>query len=86
VVWKEVMMRAQSKGGRSYGNFTSYAPENGFDDLLSRILSDNLDEGAGNDDGGWFSNLFGGSVPPSQRDAPKEEYTPLGRHQYDLND
>jgi membrane peptidoglycan carboxypeptidase len=83
-VWKEVMLKAQTKGGRSYGNFSDLDFfSHSFDDLLSNILSDNEDEEFNYNGGGLF-NWFGGG----SRDVPvgkEEEYTPLGRHQYDVN-
>ena len=54
-VWKEVMIRAQTKGGNSYGNFSQFdSTEHSFDDLLSRILEDNSEETSG-----IFFNWFG---------------------------
>lgn len=60
-VWKEVMLMAQTKGGRSYGNFTSVNPNHSFDDLLSRILTDNIDDGYERSRGGSWFNWFGSS-------------------------
>lgn len=82
-VWKEVMIKAQSKGGRSYANFSDFDySSHGFDDLLSRILTDNEDDGF-NFGGGLFGGWFGGGSRYVPND---EEYTPLGRHQWDMNE
>ena len=84
-VWKEVMLKAQTKGGRSYANFSDLDFfSHSFDDLLSNILSDNEDEGFSFGGGGLFNWFGGGSreIPLDKQD----EYTPLGRHQYDVND
>jgi penicillin-binding protein 1A len=86
-VWKEVMLKAQTKGGRSYGNFSHFDfSTHSFDDLLSDILGSNEEESFNFGGGGLF-NWFGGNgrtreIPVEEQD----EYTPLGRHQYDLND
>jgi len=91
-VWKEVMMVAQTKGGRSYGNFSNInLGEHGFDDLLSKILNDvELDGAENNEDtsgGGFFDWLGGISGSSTQKeDAPSKEYTPLGRHQWKVNE
>ena len=65
-VWKEVMLKAQTKGGRSYGNFSNFdgLGGHGFDDLLSRILSDNVDEGYSG--GGFFGSWFGNRASSQQ--------------------
>ncbi len=77
-VWKEVMLRAQIQGGKSY---SSFIPVDGgaFDDLLNSILND-----TSNQNNGWFGNLFNNRR--SNRHAPVEEYTPLGRHQWEVNE
>jgi penicillin-binding protein 1A len=84
-VWREVMMMAQTKGGRSYGNFSDINfGEHGFDDLLSKILNDAELDG---ERGGFFDWLGGISGSSRQKeDAPANEYTPLGRHQWNLNE
>ncbi len=62
-VWKEVMMKAQSKGGKSYANFSNFNASHGFDDLLSRILGEESLEGENGQRGGGFFNWFGNSSP-----------------------
>ncbi len=96
-VWREVMMVAQTKGGRTYGNFSNINfgdgfGEHGFDDLLSGILNDD-DLGDKNNGGGFFNWLGGitnGLDHPnknaSPKNKPKKEYTPRGRHQWDMNE
>lgn len=67
-VWREVMYRAQAQGGHAYSNFSAVNPldsEYGFDDLLSRILSEEESE---NNNGGLFS-WFGNS---SQKNSKKK--------------
>ena len=77
-VWREVMSRAQTQGGKAY---SSFIPVDGgaFDNLLNSIL--NSDESRG---GSWFGGLF--NDRRKQRNAPQEEYTPLGRHQWEVNE
>ncbi|MEM6811508.1 MAG: PBP1A family penicillin-binding protein [Pseudomonadota bacterium] len=62
-VWREVMSKAQTQGGRSYANFFYYDIDNRFDQLLADILSNDeylaiLREGG--DSEGWIGGLFGG--------------------------
>lgn len=81
-VWKEVMLKAQTQGGKTYDSFIP-ANAGAFDDLLNNILNNTDNEG------GWFGSLFNsnsgrnGRVPEN---AKKEEFTPLGRHQWQLNE
>jgi penicillin-binding protein 1A len=92
-VWRDVMVKAQQQGGPAYNTFSNFVltPESSFDDLLMQILQ--------NDDGGnyrgrnegWFGGLFnrGTNAPPDPQvpeNAPEDQYTPLGRHQWDVND
>jgi penicillin-binding protein 1A len=144
-VWKEVMTKAQTQGGRSYATFIPYsAPSNSdaFDFFLSDVLEDDgfmydrgpygvppltnqpqlrgqaqvqnqqppatrsapkAQEPNENSGGGWFGNIFGGNnndrnarptpqAPQGQQQptinnaSPQKEYTPLGRHQWDMNE
>lgn len=82
-VWREVMTRAQQQGGRSYSHFsdieTLEGEESSFDSMLSRILNDSSMNGERSGFWGWFNN----SGPRNH--APKE-YTPRGRHQWDVNE
>lgn len=57
-VWREVMTKAQTRGGRSYANFSTFdgLEGHGFDDLLSRILAE---EDIYDDGGGFFGSWFG---------------------------
>ena len=61
-VWREVMTKAQSRGGRSYANFSSFDQTNGFDELLARILGEE-DEQFRKSTGffGWFGNNHSGN-------------------------
>jgi len=90
VVWKEVMLKAQTKGGPAYGRFSNINfSEHGFDDVLSRILNDSFFDEFGDDENtGGFFNWFGGSSDrgSQKHNAPDEEYTPRGRHQWNFND
>ncbi|MEM7651509.1 MAG: PBP1A family penicillin-binding protein [Pseudomonadota bacterium] len=74
-VWQETMIRAHSRGGGpSFNNFSGGNFQNGFDDFLSRILNDQSS-------GSWgWGNWNRRSTPEG------EEYTPLGRHQWELNE
>lgn len=59
-VWSEVMTRAQTKGGKSYGLFSniSYDKEDEF--AFERMMDDIVGEGDFNPlSQSWFSNLFG---------------------------
>lgn len=86
VVWKEVMLKAQTKGGRSYANFSDFDfSSHSFDDLLSNILEDNEEDGFNFGGGGLF-DWFGGGRSRDIQIGKEDEYTPLGRHQYDLNE
>lgn len=76
-VWKEVMLKAQAQGGKAYESFIP-ATGGAFDDLLNNILNGSPDQ-----NGGWFGNIFN---KKSNRNAPAEEFTPLGRHQWDVNE
>lgn len=100
-VWREVMMMAQTKTSRTYGNFSNINlgegfGEHGFDNLLSGILNDDELEGEinnQNNDGGffnWLGGLTDGLDHPNKntapQDSPAKEYTPRGRHQWDMNE
>ena len=75
-VWRETMMRAHTKrGGPTYGAFSGGDLSGGFDDFLSQILGDDDPRGSGWSWGNWNKKTPEGA-----------EYTPLGRHQWDLNE
>ena len=70
-IWKQVMIKAQSRGGKVYDSFPPVKVNgSGMEDILDGILSP--DEN-GN---GWFNDLFGGlqggviKNQPSPRSAP----------------
>ncbi|NQZ13416.1 MAG: PBP1A family penicillin-binding protein [Alphaproteobacteria bacterium] len=74
-VWRETMMRAHTKrGGPTFSNFSGGNFEGGFDDFLARILSED------DSSSGWGWGFGRKRVPEG------EEFTPLGRHQWDLNE
>lgn len=81
-VWKEVMLKAQTKGGRSYGNFSNINfGEHGFDDLLSKILNDEELDNGNNNSGGFFDWLGGISGSSDRPDTPPaRKNNPLGRN------
>lgn len=100
-VWREVMMVAQTKSNATYGNFSNINfGEHGFENLLSGILNDGElndelnDESNNSSDGGgffnWLEGITSGFDHPNNdtktRDQPKKEYTPRGRHQWDMNE
>lgn len=77
-VWRETMIKAHTKrGGPTFSVFNRAGlGTSGFDDFLSRILGGGTLEGEENRARTW--NRQGG--------GEAEEYTPLGRHQWDVND
>ncbi|MCI5060545.1 MAG: PBP1A family penicillin-binding protein [Alphaproteobacteria bacterium] len=92
-VWREVMSTAQRQGGYAYNNFSEHSMEvdveaegfetGGFDNLLERILHDAEMEEE-NSFGSILDWLSGNSR--SRRIPEGEEFTPLGRHQWDVNE
>ncbi len=99
-VWKQVMLNAQAQGGESYDSFIP-AQGGTFDNLLDTILNSDGDgnDASGQNGGGgsWFGNLFNNKRQSGQQrynnkqKAPqgnkaKKEYTPRGRHQWDMNE
>ncbi len=142
-VWKEVMTKAQTQGGKAYATFIPYTAPQGndsFDDFMRDFLEEEEDgfiydrneygdviqtrqpqlqrrpqeqvriqdttqpteqnqKPRENSAGGWFGGLFGGNQDNDKRPAPQQqqrqqapqaapqkEYTPLGRHQWDMNE
>ncbi|NCO03472.1 MAG: PBP1A family penicillin-binding protein [Alphaproteobacteria bacterium] len=76
-VWRDTMIKAHEKSGGPTFNIFNRAGfgSSGFDDFLSRILGgDSLD---GEESRARTWNRQGSGEP--------EEYTPLGRHQWDVN-
>jgi len=111
-VWKEVMLKAQTRGGKAYKTFPEvkgYGSQQ-FDEMLDGMLG-NGDNPTPNN-GSWFDNIFNNSrlqrqqrsAPPQEihskgtvlnqgklkpqepKSAPKKEFTPRGRHQWDMNE
>lgn len=86
-VWREVMMKAQTKPARSYARFSAISQEeqDSLNDLLERVLDNAIQvERANQSSGGlfgWFNRKSN-----KTRNAPTEEFTPLGRHQWDVNE
>lgn len=76
-VWRDTMIKAHTKdGGPSFNVFNRAGlGASGFDDFLSRILGGGSLEGEETRARTW--NRQGG--------GESEEYTPLGRHQWDMN-
>lgn len=114
-VWKEVMLKAQTRGGKSYETFPAVKGYDGqqFDEMLDSMLGDSDNPPLSN--GSWFDNIFNnnhlqkqpkqqapeppqeikskGTVlnqgklkPKAPKTAPKKEFTPRGRHQWDMNE
>lgn len=82
-IWREIMTSAMNQGGQSYGvaSNSGYGDDFSFDGLLGRILG-----GAPVDEqgGGFFNRFFQRhDTPPPPQEG---KTTPLGRHQWDLND
>ena len=83
-VWREIMTTAMGKNAPSYGTYAAVSEDFTFHDLLGRIIG-------GREDGGVSFFNFGRSSRENdnlQKKAPAagDEYTPLGRHQWDLNE
>ncbi len=78
--WRDIMMTAMQKQGPDYGTVTSVQSDFSFHDLMGRLLG-------GGDDG---SIIWNGAQPAAgggKAAAPEGPgYTPLGRHQWDLNE
>jgi penicillin-binding protein 1A len=71
--WREIMLKAMEKQGPDYGTVTAVTEDFSFHDLMGRLL------GGGGDTIFWNSR--------EKEEAPEGPgYTPLGRHQWDLND
>ena len=114
-VWKQVMLTAQTRGGKPYDTFmpVSIQRQAAFDNLLDNIFGeDNAQDNITNhSNGGWFGNLLNDSgkerenqLPQHKinskgtvlnqgklkqqepKNAPKKEFTPSGRHQWDFNE
>lgn len=99
-VWRDVMTTAQTQGGQSYGLFSNigYNKEDpaGFQNMLDGIAG----QSSGGFGDSWLNQWFRGDSDSSgntkldsrmqqQRqnmNNPAEEYTPLGRHQFDVNE
>lgn len=79
-VWREIMVTAQTKPAppMRYGGAV-YASDEGFSfhDMMSRLFGS-----SGHPDGSF--RAVSGTRPAAGTE--EEEYTPLGRHQWDLND
>lgn len=74
--WREIMMTAMEKQGPDYGTVTSVQSDFSFHDLMGRLL------GSGDGivwEGAKTAPAAGNNTP----DGPG--YTPLGRHQWDMN-
>lgn len=78
--WRDIMMKAMEKQGPDYGTVTSVESDFSFHDLMGRLL--------GGSDGDITWNGTQPAAGGSGDKAPKDSrgYTPLGRHQWELND
>ena len=86
-VWRDVMLKAQAKAAPQYTHFSTInSQENGnLDELLDRVLKNAMQV---EENQNAHKGLFGWFNRPSYKrpNAPSHEFTPLGRHQWDLND
>lgn len=80
-IWRATMTAAMNRGGRSYGvaSNSGYGADFSFDGLLGRIL------GGEGESGGFFNRWFQRDGY-ERRPVDPDEVTPLGRHQWDMND
>jgi penicillin-binding protein 1A len=87
-VWKEVMMRAQSQGGKAYATFSGYAPSDAFQNLLADILSDDYQIGPDEKEGGLFNWLSPSSQGAIQQTPPgdKTHYKKGKKNQWKINE
>lgn len=80
--WREIMLKAMEKQGPDYGTVTSVESDFSFHDLMGRLL------GGGDDtiiwNGAQPAAGGNGGEHPAAPEGPG--YTPLGRHQWDLNE
>ncbi len=90
-IWREAMTSAMNQSGaQSFGvaSNSGYGADFGFDGLLGRILGGEEPEQTQEDNGGGFFNrLFNGGT--SRQEVPRgnsPNSTPLGRHQWDMNE
>lgn len=74
--WREIMMKAMEKQGPNYGTITAVSDDFSFHDLMGRLL--------GGGDG--ERTIFWNKDTERHPKEVKEDFTPLGRHQWDLND
>lgn len=84
-IWREAMTAAMNQpGAPSFGvaSNSGYGTDFGFDGLLTRLLGENGSQ----ESGGFFGRLFQRREEPSiQQGGSQQKETPLGRHQWDLN-
>lgn len=64
-IWKSVMLKAQTRGGKSYDTFPPIQASGAVDELLDGIL-------APSGDGGWFNGLFDGITPLGNATQPTQ--------------
>lgn len=77
--WREIMLKAMEKQGPDYGTVTSVQSDFSFHDLMGRLL------GGGDDTIVWEgAQPAAGGNDKAVPEGPG--YTPLGRHQWDLNE
>lgn len=76
VVWRDVMTRAQTKGGKSYGLFSNIAYDKEDEFAFHEMLADVVGEGEGEFDPmgqSWFSSLFGDGTDRTKLDDRMEQ-------------
>jgi hypothetical protein len=73
------MLKAMEKQGPDYGTITSVESDFSFHDLMGRLLGGEETIPAGAAPSVWHNS--NGQPVPTGRD-----YTPLGRHQWEMND
>jgi penicillin-binding protein 1A len=92
-VWRDVMTRAQTKGGRSYNMFSNieYDKEDefAFHDMLNRVVGESTEnEFLSNS---WFSNIFGTSTSnvntnQQQNNQTRDNMSEQERYEFRVNE
>ncbi len=89
-IWREAMTSAMNQpGAPSFGvaSNSGYGADFGFDGLLGRLLGGEQAEGQQQEGVGFFNRFFGGATSRQERPAAQGgNTTPLGRHQWEMND
>lgn len=80
--WRDVMLKAQTQGGKSYASFYGDYGSIDFDSMLGGLLDDHEYNGENfnrYNSGNWFSGIFGGD----DRDQRRERVNPNQNETYE---